>query len=223
MPWPEDHKARTRERIVHAAAAAVRAGGVAGVRVEDVMARAGLTHGGFYAHFPSKDDLLREAVEHASSQTVEALSAPLATLRGEDRLQAVADAYLSAAHAAHPEKGCPLAALGPEIARSSGPPHDALAEAARARIAWMGDLVPRGRRDTTSDAQVIGTLACMVGGVILARTVGGEDAGAVLGACREFLRAKPARATSRRRTRRSPRTAPSRKRHSRTARRNTGR
>src|SRR5258707_14167760 len=65
-PWPEDHKARTREKIVQAAAAAFRAGGVAGVRLEDVMARAALTHGGFYAHFASKEELLREALEHAS-------------------------------------------------------------------------------------------------------------------------------------------------------------
>ena len=66
MPWPDDHKARTRKKIVQAAAEAFRAGGVAGVRLEDVMARAGLTHGGFYAHFASKEELLREALEHAS-------------------------------------------------------------------------------------------------------------------------------------------------------------
>lgn len=187
MPWPEEHKARTREKIVQAAAAAFRAGGVAGVRLEDVMARAGLTHGGFYAHFASKDELLREALEHASTQTVDMLSRPLARVPDESRLQAVIDAYLTPAHVAHPDLGCPLATLGPEIARTGGRAHAALAEGVRGRLAWMRQLLPEHEREA-SDDQIIGTLACMVGGVILARTVGGKDSAAILDACREFLR-----------------------------------
>jgi TetR/AcrR family transcriptional regulator, transcriptional repressor for nem operon len=197
MPWPEDHKARTREKIVQAAAAAFRAGGVAGVRLEDVMASAGLTHGGFYAHFGSKEELLREALEHASNQTVDMLSKPLAATPGENRLQAVIDAYLSPAHVAHPERGCPLATLGPEIARTGGSTHGALAEGVRGRIAWMRQLLPEDQREAASDDQIIATLACMVGGVILARTVGGKDSGAVLDACREFLRRNAGRSAKR--------------------------
>jgi TetR/AcrR family transcriptional repressor of nem operon len=217
MPWPEDHKARTREKIVQAAAAAFRAGGVAGVRLEDVMARAGLTHGGFYAHFASKEELLREALEHASRQTVDRLSTPLAHTPGEDRLPTVIDAYLSAAHVAHPEWGCPLATLGPEIARTGGPTRGALAEGLRGRLAWMRELLPENQRDGASDDQIIGTLACMVGGVILARTVGAKDSGAVLDACREFLRQNLGRAatrtgSSRTKTRRTPATTTRRKR-----------
>jgi len=211
MPWPDDHKARTREKIVQAAAAAFRAGGVAGVRLEDVMARAGLTHGGFYAHFRSKEELLREALEYASHQTVDMLSKPLAGTAAENRFQAVIDAYLSPAHAAHPEWGCPLATLGPEIARAGGPIHRALAEGVRGRLAWMRRLLPEGPRDAAADDQIIGTLACMIGGVILARTVDGQDSAAVLDACREFLRRNAAQAgkrSSRPRTkrRRSPAT-----------------
>src|SRR5215831_11431756 len=78
MPWPKDHKSRTRRTIVAAASTAFRADGIERVRVEDVMARAGLTHGGFYAHFDSKADLLLEALDYAADQTVEALSRPLA-------------------------------------------------------------------------------------------------------------------------------------------------
>src|SRR5262245_40936120 len=127
MPWPQDHKSRTRRRIVQDAAAAFRAGGTARVRVEDIMARAGLTHGGFYAHFSSKDDVLRESLDYASGQTLEMLSKPLAGTPAADRFRAVVDAYLSPTHVAHPEVGCPLASLGPEIARAGGRPLRSLA------------------------------------------------------------------------------------------------
>jgi TetR/AcrR family transcriptional repressor of nem operon len=188
MPWPEDHKARTREKIVEAAAAAFRAGGVEGVGLEDVMARAGLTHGGFYAHFASKEELLRAAVEHASHQTVDLLSRSLARTPAGDRFHAVIDMYLTPAHAAHPEWGCPLATLAPEIARAGGATRGALAEGVRERLAWMRQLRPDGRPGAKPDVDAIGALACMVGGVILARSVGAKDSAAVLEGCREFLR-----------------------------------
>ena len=192
MPWPDHHKARTREKIVQAAAAAFREGGVYDVRLDDVMARAGLTRGGFYAHFASKEELLRDALDYAGRQTVERLAQPLPALPGEDRLQAVVDAYLSPAHVRHPGRGCPLATLGPEIARTGGPAHKALAAGVRDRLAWMRQLLPEDERDAVSDDRLIGTLACLVGGVVLARAVEGKDSGAVLDACREFLRRRPA-------------------------------
>jgi TetR/AcrR family transcriptional repressor of nem operon len=217
MPWPEDHKTRTREKIVSAAAAAFRAGGIAGVRLEDVMARAGLTHGGFYAHFASKDDLLREAVEHAGRQTVEMLSRPLAKVEAENRLPSVVDAYLSPEHLAHPEVGCPLAALGSELARTGGHARGALAAGVKDRLAWMRQLLSDDERASQSDDQIIGVLACLVGGIVLARAVDGKDSKAVLRACREFVHkaasgsgvhSPRARAT----TRRGPaRTRPSRR------------
>jgi TetR/AcrR family transcriptional repressor of nem operon len=205
MPWPDDHKTRTREKIVQAAAAAFRAGGVANVRLEDVMARAGLTHGGFYAHFSSKEELLREAVKHAGDQTLEKLSKPLSEALDDGRLQAVIDAYLSPGHVAHPEWGCPLATLGPEIVRTGGATHGVLADGVRDRLAWMRGLASTKQQKT--DDQIIGALACMIGGVILARAVGGKDAAAVLDACREFLRdntgrsSKPVHGPRRRRRR----------------------
>lgn len=206
MPWPDDHKIRTREKIVEAAAAAFRAGGIANVRVEDVMARAGLTHGGFYAHFRSKEELLRAAVKHASDQTLETLSKPLSETPDETRLQTVIETYLSPAHVAHPEWGCPLATLGPELARSSGATRGVLAEGLQDRLAWMRQLPSPGQQETASDVQIIGTLACMVGGVVLARAVGKKDSRAVLEACREFLTEKPSRSPKRgRRSRRTRR------------------
>lgn len=212
MPWPEGHKAQTRQRIVEAAAAAFRAGGVAGVRLEDVMARAGLTHGGFYAHFSSKDELLRAALEHAGEQTIEMLSKPLADAPAEHRLQSVIDAYLSPAHVAHPEWGCPLATLGPEIARATRPTPESFAKSVKDRVRWMRQLQPAGQSAAEFEPGAVGALACMIGGVILARTVPAKDSDTVLKACRAFLRqcaartAKPGRA-SRTRTRRTRTTA----------------
>jgi len=188
MPWPREHKRSTRQRIVQAAAAAFRAGGVSDVRVDQVMKRAGLTHGGFYAHFSSKDNLLREALDEASRQTLERLSQALGDVSATDRLQAVADAYLSPKHAAHPEMGCPLAALGPEIVRAGGATERRFAQNVKERIKWMRQLDSQDGRGTHNDEQVIGALACMVGGVILARAAGQKDSDAILRACRVFVR-----------------------------------
>jgi TetR/AcrR family transcriptional repressor of nem operon len=186
MPWPEGHKARTRERIVRAAAEAFRARGVSGVRIEEIMAGAGLTHGAFYAHFASKDELLGSALEHASGETVERLSAAAGDGAGERRFGAAIDAYLSAVHAAHPERGCPVAALGPELSRSDEGPRRELARGIRERLRWMRQLLPGGRAREREEL-VAGSLACMIGGVILARAVGGKEGEALLASCRRFL------------------------------------
>src|SRR5262245_45697437 len=175
MPWPQDYKSRTRRQIVQAAAAAFRAGGTSRVRVEDVMARAGLTHGGFYAHFTSKDDLLPESLDYVSTQTLEMLSKPLAGVPPANRFRTVIDAYLSPGHVAHPELGCPLASLGPEIARARGRPLRTLAHGLKNRIAWMRELLADSRCGGFTESHVLGTLATMIGGVILARTVPEKD------------------------------------------------
>jgi TetR/AcrR family transcriptional repressor of nem operon len=187
MPWPKDHKSQTRRKIVEAASTAFRAEGVSGVRIDDVMTQAGLTHGGFYAHFESKADLLREALGCAAEQTIQLLSNPLARLPDEDRWRTVIDSYLSPAHAAHPEMGCPLASLGPELARADPTTRERLAHLVKERLAWMRQLLPARRRKALSDECVIGSTACMIGGLILARAVGGKDANVILDACREFL------------------------------------
>lgn len=187
MPWPKEHKEKTRQRIVEAAAAAFRERGIAGVRVEEIMAAAGLTHGGFYAHFESKDDLLGEALEHASAQTLERFSKALGSVPEERRIHALIDGYLSAKHAAHPEQGCPVAALGAEVARAGGKRRQRLAQGIRGRLDWMRGLLPARSRARKQGDPAIGVLACMVGGMILARTVGERDSAAVLAATRDFL------------------------------------
>jgi len=187
MPWPKDHKTRTRERIVKAAAAAFRARGVSAVGVDDVMAQAELTRGGFYAHFVSKDELLREAVEQASRETTALLSRTLESLPVEERLLAVVDAYLSAQHLAHPEYGCPLAAMGPELIRADEETRQVLSRSVRERLAWLRSLLPAGGEPLAAES-VVGALACMVGGLVLARALGTRDSRRVLSACRAFVR-----------------------------------
>ena len=187
MPWPKDHKSQTRARIVEAAAAAFRAEGVGGVGVDEIMAEAGLTRGGFYAHFSSKDELLGQALERASFQTLETLSRELESVPPERRLDAVIDAYLSPRHAAHADRGCPLAALGAEIARGDGKSRRVLARGVKRRLEWLRELAPRRRRGSAQDEQAVGALAGMVGGLILARAVGGEESDRILAACRSFL------------------------------------
>ena len=103
MPWSKEHKRETRERIVRAAADAFRERGIDGVGVADVMKQAGLTHGGFYAHFKSKDDLVKAAFEQMSREIADTVGAT---------------DYLAELHMRHPERGCPLPTVGTELARS---------------------------------------------------------------------------------------------------------
>ena len=184
MPWPRHHKKQTRERIVDAAAAALRANGISGVSVADIMDQAGLTHGGFYSHFASKERLLGAAVKQAGGETIEALSKTVRSLPLDRRIHAVIDNYLSVGHAEHPERGCPLAALGPELARVGGKVRQDFTRAVEERIDWFRNLLPG---DPTARENAVGTVACLVGGLILARVVGGRQSDNLLAATRRFL------------------------------------
>jgi TetR/AcrR family transcriptional repressor of nem operon len=178
MPWPKEHKHATRERIVKAAAAAFRERGVGEVGVAEVMRRADLTHGGFYAHFASKDELVAETLPHAMER-----------LRGgaSQDLLVTAEAYLSAPHMDHPEVGCAIAALGTELVRGSRRVRQSLAREIRKRLHELRALVPSASRERR-DRQTAGALACMVGGLILARGLKGPVQAKFLADCRAFLR-----------------------------------
>ncbi len=182
MPWPDDHKQQTRDRIVEAAATALRAKGIDGVSIAEIMAEAGLTHGVFYAHFKSKDELVGAALGRASRETIERLSNNQAP--SDRRIDAMLDVYLSAKHAEHPEWGCPLAALGPELVRSSDPVRKGLAVGVAQRIEWVRQLLPEG--DATEE-NAMAIVASMLGGVLLARMVAPEKSDAVLEAARALI------------------------------------
>src|SRR6266513_3035563 len=110
-------KEETRERILRAAARAIRKHGYEGVGVADVMKEAGLTHGGFYAHFESRDALLAAAADQEGAESSEHLTRAIAAAKPGQELMALVDAYLSDGHVAAPEKGCAIAAAGTEVPR----------------------------------------------------------------------------------------------------------
>src|SRR5262245_24267016 len=110
--------AKTRERIVTAAAAEFRQHGIAGTGLADLMKAAGLTHGGFYRHFKSKDQLVAEACSAAVATMAERVASSTSRERGRKGLEAAVADYLPKEHRDNPRDGCPLAALGSEMARA---------------------------------------------------------------------------------------------------------
>ena len=201
---PNTRKQETHERIVDVAARAIRRHGYAGVGVADVMKQAGLTHGGFYAHFDSRDALLVEALERAGRESGEAVTRAVErrAVKGVSAFRALVEAYLADEHLASLETGCPVAALGCDMPRQSDAVREASAERVRRLVAGVQQL-PHASRATAS--VVAGTL---VGTLQLARALGDNAEGrAVLSAARKALIQQydtPARRPANRRARHDP-------------------
>lgn len=192
MPTAPSRKELTHERIVDVAARAIRRSGYAGTGVADLMKEAGLTHGGFYAHFESRDALLAEAADKAGAQSVEALARVAAAAPPAQARQALIEAYLSPAHLQQVELGCPVAALGCEMPRQA----PAVRQAATRRIKEMIDLIGRQSADWGSPGahqQALATCATLVGALVLARAVDDPRlAEAIRLAAQQQLLAEPA-------------------------------
>lgn len=118
MRYRQDHKVEIRQKIVKDASRRVRAEGITGAAVSAVMRDAGLTHGGFYKHFSSKDELVMESLGEAFREIAGVLAQSGEQSRPETAWKAIVKAYLSPEHCEHAERGCPLAALAPELARA---------------------------------------------------------------------------------------------------------
>jgi TetR/AcrR family transcriptional repressor of nem operon len=118
MRYEPEHKTRTRDRIVRNAARKLRAEGLSGPGVASVMKASGLTVGGFYKHFRSKDELLAEAIARGFSESSDKIRSALHDVPRAERWKEIVRSYLSTEHCDHPEIGCPVAALAPEIARA---------------------------------------------------------------------------------------------------------
>jgi len=182
---PNSRKETTHERIVETAGRALRRNGYAGVGVADVMKEAGLTHGGFYAHFESRDALLVEALERASRERSEAVSRVMQqrAAEGISGFRSLVETYLADGQITSPETGCPVAALACEMPRQSQMVRDASAERVQQLMAGVRATLPKKHRAAAS--LITGTL---VGSLQLARVLGDNAEGrAVLSAARNAL------------------------------------
>ena len=161
--------AQNRERIIEVAAKLFRERGFDGIGVADLMKSAGLTHGGFYGHFASKEDLMAQACARALERSLDAMH-QVAVHGDGNALSAVASAYLSPQHRDHPGEGCTLAALGAEAARHGSPVRGAFTQAVHTAIGALTELVP-GESGQAKRERALATYASMIGALILARAV----------------------------------------------------
>ncbi|MEM1060343.1 MAG: TetR/AcrR family transcriptional regulator [Verrucomicrobiota bacterium] len=179
-------KQRTRLRILQAAAGLFRQRGYNNTSVDDVMAKAGLTVGGFYAHFKSKQDLFAHALEHAAREGRSALEEGTEGLHAADRLKAYVARYLSREHLAAVDRGCLLPPLLGDASRASNDARDSLEKAARRRfrnlIPLLGTVAPAKEREKLG----IALAGLCVGGLSLARGMQTPDLqDEILSSCRE--------------------------------------
>jgi TetR/AcrR family transcriptional repressor of nem operon len=190
MRYATEHKAQTRDRVLREASAAIRANGAERVSVAAVMARAGLTHGGFYAHFASKDELIAEAITHMFDDRYAKFLERIDTPDARAAMIAFIDSYLSMRHRDAPELGCPIPALA--------------AEAARFPVGAQARFADGITRLTTGVATLLDALALpdaarlavsviseLVGALGLARaTVDNEQAALILEASRDAVKGR---------------------------------
>ncbi len=169
MKVSREEAARNRQRIVEAAARLFREKGFDGIGVAGLMKEVGLTHGGFYGHFQSKDDLEAEACTRVLDRSLARWADRSAAARG-DPLSAITDAYLTARHRDDPGTGCLLAALGPDVARRGPGVRRAVTGYLGGAFDLLAGLVP-GKSKAARRRKAIGTYASLVGALVLARAV----------------------------------------------------
>ncbi|CAN7406548.1 TetR/AcrR family transcriptional regulator [Pseudoduganella sp. LjRoot289] len=163
-------KEATHERIVEVAARAIRRSGYGGTGVADIMKEAGLTHGGFYAHFESRDALLAEAGDRAGAEAVAVAARVAAAAPPGQALQAMMQAYLSQEHISAIETGCPVSALGSEMPRQA----PEVRRAATIHIKEMIDLFARQLPDwgqPQAHEQAMALVCALIGTAMVARAV----------------------------------------------------
>lgn len=180
-------KEASHERIVEAGARAIRRCGYDGIGIADIMKQAGLTHGGFYTHFPSREAMLAELADRAGAEAIATFLRITGAAPAGQSQQALLRAYLSEEHVKNPERGCPIAALGTEMPRQA----PAVRRAITRRIKEMIDVVFRQSADQGQPGaheRALAITATMIGAVVLARAVDEEPlSGLVLEAARKHL------------------------------------
>ena len=164
MRYSEDHKAKTHQRIIEEAALRFRRDGVGATGLQPLMKALGLTHGGFYAHFKSKDDLVENALRHAVeelSRSTEALARD-----AEAPLPRFIASYLSSAHRANPGSGCPLPTMSAELGQRGE-----ASETTDALVRDRLDLIENNLDGDDAAERSVLLLSTMVGALLLSRSV----------------------------------------------------
>jgi TetR/AcrR family transcriptional repressor of nem operon len=206
MRRSREDTAETRRRIVETASRLFRQRGITSVGVADIMSELGLTVGGFYRHFASKEALVAEAIEAASNEMVSS-DAKTHERAGEPPPSALIERYLSRAHRDNAHLGCPVASLCAEVAHESLPTKQAFTKSMRRLFELVGGPAP----DDTKEARDrrLYTTAAMVGALVLSRATSDEAlADDLLRAVRSGLLRDAPRAVPRARRRRAPRARP---------------
>jgi TetR/AcrR family transcriptional repressor of nem operon len=187
MRYQPGHKAEIHQKIVKDASRRVRAEGITGAAVSAVMQNAGLTHGGFYKHFGNKDELLMESLIEAFREMGDTLTHAAEQSKPGAAWKAIVKAYLSPEHCDHTERGCPLAALAPELARADPAMKPRIAAEMAKYKDRMLPFMP-GRRAADKERAFIAIISTMLGAVAIARVLPDQDARAkVLASARDFL------------------------------------
>lgn len=169
MRYPKQQKAKTRGAILTAAARLFRESGYDGVGVDAIMAEAGLTPGGFYAHFPSKEALFAEAMTTALDPSKTILAAKNSAPSTKDRLTMLIKSYLSRAHRDSVAEGCPLPALTTDVARKSDATRETYEQQFLKFVNQIERLLPNAPEESRERALAI--VAECVGGLMLSRAV----------------------------------------------------
>jgi TetR/AcrR family transcriptional repressor of nem operon len=187
MRYQPDHKVKVHRKILKDAARRVRAEGITGTAVSSVMRDSGLTHGGFYKHFGSKDALLTKSLSEAFREVADHLTQAAEKSPPATAWKAIVKTYLSPEHCNHAERGCPLAALAPELARAT---HAMKAPIRGELIKYTNRMLPfmPGRRVADKERAFFVIFSTMIGAVAIARILPDQAARArLLASVRDFL------------------------------------
>jgi TetR/AcrR family transcriptional regulator, transcriptional repressor for nem operon len=171
MRYSREHKLETHARIVKRASVRLREKGAHGIGVADLMKDAGLTHGGFYAHFDSREALVIEAFSHAMDRSTERWRKVAEQTPPEQRMAAIVDAYLTPVHRDDPGHGCAIPTLGAEIARESPKTRKAFAAKLEEMIDALAAQIPDVPRKAARK-QATAMIATMMGTLVMARVAG---------------------------------------------------
>jgi TetR/AcrR family transcriptional repressor of nem operon len=187
MRYSKEHKRETHARIVRKASVRLRERGAHGIGVADLMKDAGLTHGGFYAHFDSREALVIEAFAYAMDRSTDIWRKVAGQTPADKRLATIVRSYLTPVHRDDPGHGCAIPTLGAEIARESPRTRKAFA----AKLEQMIDLLAAQIPDVPRKAarkQAMAAIATMMGTLVLARVAGnGDFSDEILGAGRDAV------------------------------------